>query len=114
LPAQRPSEIVHYQPAPRAATTHDVQIDRDSLLGDLLADFARAPLATNTFHHQAARDLPDALHVVARAADGTVEALESPAKRFVLGVQWHPEDLAADLPAHRRLFEALVRAARYK
>jgi gamma-glutamyl-gamma-aminobutyrate hydrolase PuuD len=34
-----------------------------------------------------------------------VEALELPGRRFVLGVQWHPEE-AGD----RRLFEALVAA----
>ena len=91
--------------------THEVSVERDSLLGDVLAGFARAPLLTNTFHHQAARKVPDWLHVVARAGDGTIEALEWPARRFVLGVQWHPEDLAAARVEHRRLFEALVAAA---
>jgi putative glutamine amidotransferase len=114
LPQQRPSEIAHQQAAPREVVTHEVGVDRDSLLGDVLAEFARAPLLANSFHHQAAKDVPASLHVTARAADGTIEALESPARRFVLGVQWHPEDLAAARPEHRRLFEALVSAARFK
>jgi putative glutamine amidotransferase len=31
---------------------------------------------------------------------------------FVLGVQWHPEELVDRDPAARRLFEALIAAAR--
>ena len=47
------------------------------------------------------------LRVAGVADDGTVEAVEMPERRFVLGVQWHPEQDGADL----RLFEALVAAA---
>jgi putative glutamine amidotransferase len=113
LPTQRPSEIAHQQAAPRDALTHDVRVDRDSLLGDLLQEWAREPIRTNTFHHQAAKDVPDPLQAVARAADDTIEAIEAPNRRFVLGVQWHPEELTA-YPAHLRLFEAFIRAARFK
>jgi len=31
------------------------------------------------------------LRIVARAEDGTIEAIDDPARRFYLGVQWHPE-----------------------
>jgi putative glutamine amidotransferase len=34
------------------------------------------------------------------------------ARGFVLGVQWHPEELIEQDPAALRLFEALVEAAR--
>ena len=44
--------------------------------------------------------------------DGVVEALEAPDKRFVLSVQWHPEDLYAATTAMKRLFESFVEAAR--
>ena len=44
------------------------------------------------------------LVVTARSADGVVEAVELPGHRFVVGVQWHPEE-AGDL----RLFEAAGR-----
>ena len=61
-------------------------------------------VAVNSFHHQAVAELGRGLKVVARAADGTVEAIEGPG--FALGVQWHAETLA-----DARLFEALVSAA---
>lgn len=57
-------------------------------------------------HHQGIDRLADGLVVTGRAADGTVEAVELAGHRFVVGVQWHPEQ---DDP---RLFAALVAAAR--
>ena len=72
-------------------------------------------LEVNCFHHQAVDALGAGLRVVARAADGTVEAIEDPARPFVLGVQWHAETLT-ERPEHGALFAALVagrgRAAR--
>ncbi len=58
-------------------------------------------------HHQAIAELGRGLEVTARAGDGVVEAVEMPAARFVLGVQWHPEE-----GMDRRPFDALVAAAR--
>ncbi len=50
------------------------------------------------------------LVVVAKAPDNVVEALELPGKRFVLAVQWHPEDRTDGLDA--KLFDAFRDAAR--
>ena len=44
----------------------------------------------NSRHHQCVDRVASGLVVVARAPDNVVEALELPAKRFVLAVQWHP------------------------
>jgi len=57
-------------------------------------------------HHQAVGRLAPGLAVTARSGDGVVEAVEMPGRRFVVGVQWHPEE-AGDT----RLFRALVEAA---
>jgi gamma-glutamyl-gamma-aminobutyrate hydrolase PuuD len=57
-------------------------------------------------HHQAVDRLADGLVVTARAVDGLVEAVELAGPAFVVGVQWHPEEDAAD----HRLFAALVAA----
>ena len=57
-------------------------------------------------HHQAIRDVAPGLVVTAATLDGVVEAVELPSARFVLGVQWHPEEQGDQRP-----FDALVRAA---
>lgn len=49
---------------------------------------AAAPVLCS--HHQAVREVGEGLRVVARAADGTVEALEH-VEAPVAAVQWHPE-----------------------
>jgi gamma-glutamyl-gamma-aminobutyrate hydrolase PuuD len=57
-------------------------------------------------HHQGFGELGRGLREAARAPDGTLEAVEDPARRFTLGVLWHPEE-GEDMA----LFEALVEAA---
>lgn len=61
-------------------------------------------------HHQAIDRLGRGLVVTGRAADGTIEAVELPERRWVVAVQWHPEDTAAEDPAQQRLFDAFVAA----
>ena len=58
-------------------------------------------------HHQAIRDLGRGLVQSAATDDGVIEAVELPAARFVLGVQWHPEEQGDQRP-----FDALVAAAK--
>ena len=65
----------------------------------------------HSFHHQAIDRVADGLTVVATAADGTIEAVELQGARWVVGVQWHPEDTADADPANQGLFDALVAAA---
>jgi gamma-glutamyl-gamma-aminobutyrate hydrolase PuuD len=57
-------------------------------------------------HHQAIAELGRGLQVTARSSDGVIEAVELPDARFVLGVQWHPEEGQDPRP-----FAALVAAA---
>jgi putative glutamine amidotransferase len=76
--------------------------------GTLAAGASGAPrCSVKSAHHQGIDRLADGLRVSGRAADGTIEALEDPARSFVLGVLWHPEEDAAD-----RLIGAFVRACR--
>jgi putative glutamine amidotransferase len=97
----------HRQTEPATATTHSVVVEAGSRLAQLLGT---RPLRVNSFHHQAVDALGHGLRAVAHAADGTIEAIEAPGARFLLGVQWHAEGLVA-APRHRVLFEALVVAA---
>lgn len=110
VPTEVPNALPHYFRAPAYARDHlghAVQVEEDSLLARCLG----APLVeVNSRHHQAARVIAPGLHVVARAPDGIIEALELPTHPFALGVQWHPENLTAHA-SMRGLFEQFVLAA---
>lgn len=90
----------------RNKLAHKVRIEPASKLGEILGF---ETLETNSLHHQAVRELGKGLQVVAKAEDGVVEAIEHGDKRFVIGVQWHPEWLQDQAPM-RALYQAFVRA----
>jgi putative glutamine amidotransferase len=70
-------------------------------------------MAVNSFHHQAVGELGQGLVISARSRlDGVVEGVEAPDRRFVLGVQWHPEGFWRDEVGFHGLFAALTKAAR--
>jgi len=83
----------------------------------LAAALGTTSVVGSCHHHQAVDRVGDGLVVGARAADGVVEALEpaDPAAPWLVSVQWHPEDTAADDdPAGRAnaaLFSAFVAEA---
>jgi putative glutamine amidotransferase len=90
----------------RTEAVHSVQVDADSALGRIIG---AGRVGTNSLHHQAVDRVGHHLVAVARADDGTVEAIEDP-DGGVLAVQWHPEQMP-DHPEHMRLFTWLVQAA---
>ena len=97
--------VKHSQEADRCEPTHTVALLEGSMLRSL---YGRGRLAVNSFHHQAVAEGGPRLRVVATAADGTVEAVESSEMKSIMGVQWHPECMAEGAP----LFGWLVGEAR--
>ena len=92
-----------HSPPPGAMSKHLVRIAPDSLLHKVLGwDERYVP----THHHQAVERLTGDLSAVAWADDGTIEAVESPARPFLVGVQWH-----AEADDDMSVLEALVREA---
>jgi gamma-glutamyl-gamma-aminobutyrate hydrolase PuuD len=88
---------------PGEFAVHPVEVKEGSKLGGIVG---AAPSVTS-HHHQALGRVGDGLVESAWAADGTLEGVEDPSQRFVVGVQWHPE--ASEDAA---LFDALVEQAR--
>ena len=111
LPSERPSAIAHSQREPRHEATHAVKVmGEGTRLGRVLGSLE---VQVNSMHHQAIDQLGFGLREVAWAPDGVVEGVELPGDdRFVLGVQWHPEELVGHDQAARNLFSAIVDAAR--
>jgi putative glutamine amidotransferase len=91
---------------PGVFADHGVEILPDTKLHDVVG--GHAPVKSH--HHQGYGRLGDGLRAAARADDGTVEAIEDPARRFALGVLWHPEE-----GEDAALFRTLVKeAGRYR
>ncbi len=90
---ERAGKPGHRVPEPKDLLSHEVIVSAGArFLGP-----AGGRLAVNSRHHQAVADPGPDLVVAARGPDGVIEALEaSKGDRFVLGVQWHPENLAQE------------------
>jgi putative glutamine amidotransferase len=110
LPSEQPGEVHHDPAGPRDARTHAIRLSAGSRLHQALGT---GFLETNSFHHQAIRELAPGLAVTARADDGLIEAVESRDEGgWLLAVQWHPEEFHRDRDSpDQRLFHALVEAA---
>jgi putative glutamine amidotransferase len=100
--------ISHGQKADKGVLTHTVRITQESRLFTIVES---EEIWVNSKHHQAVKTVAPDLTISARASDGIIEAVEHPAKRFVLGVQWHPEGTWEHDPHSRSLFGALIQAA---
>jgi len=85
-------------------SVHGVKIEPDSVLAGVVG---ATELDVNSLHHQALDRLGDGVHAVARADDGTTEAIEIDGAPNVLGIQWHAE-LLRHRAEHLALFEHLV------
>ena len=96
-------------PVATVAFRHPVVLDHGSRLADALGAGERS---VNSIHHQAVDQLGEGLAVVARAPDGTVEAVEyrgDDSDWWAHAVQWHPERLPGG--ADQALFDDFIRAA---
>ncbi|MDX6623785.1 MAG: putative glutamine amidotransferase, partial [Solirubrobacterales bacterium] len=101
--------IAHRQKTPGDQPSHAVEVEPGSRLGEALGGTGR--IEVNSFHHQGIDRLGEGLVVSARAPDGTIEAIEDPSRRFLVGVQWHAETLT-HRPYEAALFERFVDACR--
>ena len=94
----------------RDQLTHSIHIDTESRLGTLLG--VRA-LKVNSMHHQAIERIGEGLVATAWGPDGVIEAVEgTDEEHYLMGVQWHPEELTHLDPRMRRLFAYFIAAAR--
>ncbi|OGC90270.1 MAG: hypothetical protein A2W25_05855 [candidate division Zixibacteria bacterium RBG_16_53_22] len=100
--------IQHSDPGQTARVFHDVTITPGSLLHRIVgADH----IETNSSHHQVIDKLGAGLAIVAfSSTDNVPEAIEQTQKKFVLGLQWHPEAIF-EREHSRKVFRALVEAS---
>ena len=111
LPSQREAVAAHELDEERGSRVHGVSVDPGSRLATVVGAHA---LAVNSIHHQAIDRLGASLRISAHADDGVIEGVESDDPRWwMIGVQWHPEELTTTAePWDRRLFAAFANACR--
>lgn len=114
---------VNHEAGRTVAIAHSVEVAGDSLLAKIIGNEDRnqksnqrgsITMPVNSSHHQSADAIGEGLRIVARCPDdGIIEAVEGTAPdHFVLAVQWHPERSVNEDEASRRLFRALIEAAK--
>ncbi|MBO8173014.1 MAG: gamma-glutamyl-gamma-aminobutyrate hydrolase family protein [Bacillaceae bacterium] len=111
LDSQLDGLLQHTQQAPRYHASHKIRVVKPSLLYQITGEES---FKVNSFHHQAVKEPAPGFVVSARTADGVIEAIESRSHPFVLGVQWHPENMTATDALAHRLFQAFIEACRRK
>ncbi len=111
---QHIESAVNHEAGRKVPVAHDVEIEPRSKLAEIVGGSGTIP--ANSSHHQSADVIGDGLRITARCPeDGIVEALEGTAPdHFVVAVQWHPERSLEDDECSRKIFRALVEAAREK
>lgn len=87
----------------------EVLLDADSEIARILG---RTRATVRNGHHQAVATVGPELRVSARAHDGIIEGTEHRTATWVVGMQWHPEEPAADAGDRALIFGELVHRAR--
>jgi GrpB-like predicted nucleotidyltransferase (UPF0157 family) len=112
-----PDLLEHGVPTEGTQTMHDVAPRERSRLSAVTKS---GPFPCSSHHHQGVDRVGDGLVATGSTADGLVEAIELEADAenesapWMLGVQWHPEETAADDPTQQSLFDALALIARLR
>lgn len=106
LPDIEAFELHRGRPGEPMFLDEKVEVVEDTRLARIIG---AGPIVVRSGHHQAVDQVGDGLVVAARALDGIVEAIEDPL-RWVLGVQFHPEDDDGGDRELTRLIGALIAA----
>lgn len=104
--------LQHSQHAPAEHGSHFVDVYENTLLQSILK---KDRIKVNSRHHQANRQPGKEMVHSGIASDGVVEASESTTHTFVLGLQWHPENMAvAGNEDAQKIFTSFIDACRNK
>ena len=108
LPSEHSSGTIHCQKPPYDMPVHSVKIMEESPLYDLLK---KKNLLVNSYHHQAVKRLAPKLAVMAVSEDDLIEAVCIPQKKFIWGIQWHPEFSYLTDENSKKIFSEFIRMA---
>ena len=109
IPTQLETNVKHRMEEPYHRSSHNCLLEPDSPLYALVEE---ETIGVNSHHHQALKGLAPGFAVMGRCEDGIVEAIWDPSKKFLWGVQWHPEKIWDIAPSSAKVFEAFIAACR--
>ena len=112
IPTQVPSEINHRGAITKRSDRWQLLHSVKTLEGSLIHRLTGAgEIQVNSFHHQAVKTPAPGFRATAFAPDGVIETVESDNER-ILGIQWHPENLAhGGMEQGKAIFRWLVESA---
>lgn len=99
--------LKHFQQSKMYVPGHTVEISEGTRLHQI---FGQQAIITNSFHHQAVKEVAPGFVANARAKDGVIEGMERTEGVFAMGVQWHPEMMVNKNDAMLKLIQSFVRA----
>ena len=105
LVTEHNSGIDHHMKPPYDRTAHQVMIQKDTPLYDILE---KKQMGVNSYHHQAVKTLSPDFQKMAVSEDGLIEGIYMPSRKFIMGVQWHPEFSYEVDENSRKLIHAFV------
>ena len=89
---------------------HPINIEKNSIMSKIFPN--KVKITVNSYHHQAVKDLGKGLMADAKADDGIIEAIHlDDESQWILGVQFHPEQLARKNDEFKSIFTELVKQA---
>ena len=99
------TNLEHHMNPPYDIPIHDVKIIDNTPLARIIK---KEVYSVNSYHHQGIKDLSPKFKVSAIATDGLIEGIYMPDKKFILGIQWHPEFAYLVDESSLRLIQAFV------
>ena len=92
------------------SSTHSISVVKDSLLSKIIP--GQETLQVNSYHHQAVKDLGKGFVIDAKSHDGIIESIHlNDEKQWILGVQFHPEQLIRVNDVFLPIFKELINQA---
>ena len=106
IPSQVESSVTH-RAEDKIKPEHSVKITDSEFLKTI--GFEKSEFVVNSFHHQSVKRLANGFEVMAVCKeDSIVEGIYRPDKKFVVGVQWHPELMTPHDENARKIFKAFI------
>ncbi len=104
IPSEKGFAVIHRLDKPNVAF-HDITVEKESPLSKATGFGTHK---VNSYHHQAVKDIALDFSVAATAEDGIIEAIYHKNKKFILGIQWHPERNQENVSVNKKILDEFI------